>query len=137
MAAKEPYDYLPTKVADKAQTLTLAPQNIWTQIAKKNVVIHPSPDGAYESRINLSGTTVFVWFLVRYDYLNESDAGIVQEFWYDENYGNGMTYTFYFNAPDSHTYVVRFDCDFEEAIYPEKWAIPLIKFRVLGKVVDS
>ena len=136
MAEKEPYDYLPELAADVDQTLTLDPDNVFTHTAKQLIDIYTSPDGRYESRIKRGGDYKLVWFMVRFNLLSASDAGTITQYWYDENYGDGMANTFKFTF-GGHTYVVRFDCNFEEAINPVTHAAPLIKFFVPGKIADS
>jgi len=137
MAAKELYDYVDVAVADKDQTLSVSPQAVMSNSGKKNVVIHKAVDGKSETRINFSGAGNVECFIgLKYNVLDAADAGTVTEFWYDENYGDGMTNSFKFDHPDGHTYVVRFDCNFEELMYPAYRGIPVVRFKVLGKIAD-
>jgi len=143
MAAHELYDYLSAKTPDKDVTLSIAPQAVVSGTGHKEVAIHMAVDGSAEERINMSGSGVICHFGIKYNLLNASDAGTVMQFWYDTDYGNGPTNSFKFNhahetAKDTgHTYVVRWDCDFERLTDPRYvYTNPVLRLRVLGVIAD-
>ena len=136
MAAKELYDYVDTVAADKDVTLSLDPQAVLTELGTKNDIIHIGDDGS-EERIGLGGVGAVVPYItIMYDLLNASDAGTAMQFWYDSDYGDGRINSFKFTHPDGHTYVVRWDCDFERETRPTNYGVRTLRLKVLGSVAD-
>jgi hypothetical protein len=135
MAAKEIYDYVDTIASDVNYTLTLDPQSVITELGTKNDVVHFGDDGNDEV-IGMGGSSVIPFIIIRYELLNESDAGQISQFWYDSNRGDGMLNSFKFSHPDGHTYVVRFDNNFERVIDPINYGVRNIKLKILGRIAD-
>lgn len=135
MAAKEIYDYVSTVSPDNNETLSVDPQTVITEIATKNDVIHLMDDES-EERVGLSSSFVF-YIMIRYDLLNESDAGTVIDFFCDASKGNGKLSSFKFDHPDSHTYVVRFDEDITKLKDPINYSFKTIRLKILGRIADS
>lgn len=135
MAAKEIYDYVSTISPDKDVTMTLQSRNVLTEFGTKNDVIHRGDDES-EERIDLSGGDPNIFITANYTSLSESDAGTIMDFWFDAEKGNGKINSFKFDHPDGHTYVVRFDCNFERVMKPTVWDVANVRFKVLGRIAD-
>jgi len=139
MAEIEMYDYLATIAADNNQTLTVSPRKVIVETGYKNQVIHKMDDNS-EERIDF-GTANISEFDVTLPFtsLTASDAGTLMLFWHNSGYGNGCTKTFKWAHPeDTHTYVIRFDCDLPRAIkYYGEHEIANVKIKVLGRIADA
>jgi len=107
MAAKEIYDYLPTKEADYTATeLTVTPQRILTETADKKQVVHEYDSGSPDV-VSFSDNPVCEITLM-WPSITESDAGTILDMYLDTNKANARERTFYFSHPDGHSYTVRF-----------------------------
>jgi len=135
IAAKEIYDYVSEVTPDNNEILSLAPQTVMNEIMSKNDVIYTMDDES-EERLGL-GTSFIFFIVIRYDLLNESNAGIVMDFFCDASKGNGKIESFKFSHPDGHIYVVRFDTDLTREIKPTTYGVRNIRLKVLGKVLDA
>ena len=136
MAAKEIYDYVSTVTPDNDVTLSVEPQNVLVERATKNQIIHLADDGS-EERVSLSADSIF-WVVLQWNYLNESDAGTLLDFWNSATKGNGRAESFKWSHPtDGHTYVVRFDCDISRALQPaSRFSVPEVTLKILGRIAD-
>lgn len=135
MANKEIYDYVSVASADVDVTLSLDPQVVLTEQAGKNDVIHEMDDDS-EERIGLSSNYIF-FIVIRYDLLNESDAGTLFDIFCDSAKANGKIASFKFSHPDGHVYVVRFATDMIREIKPTTYGIKNVRLKVLGRIADA
>ncbi len=132
--AKELYDYLSTVTPTVDQTLELNPQSVLTETVTKNDGVCIGDDGS-EERYEFTGN-IIAYILLRYDILDESNAGLVLDFFFNSAKGNGFLNSFKFTHPDGHTYVVRFDTDMNRAMNPTNYSIKKVRFKVLGRIAD-
>ena len=117
MAAKEMYDYLSAKTADYTTTaMSVAPQEVLTERSRKgNIVTHRLDDGQ-RANVVLSNASIFNVTL-RWNFLSESDAGTLIDFYNDTAKACGQARSFKWSHPtDGHTYVVYFNSDIERTI---------------------
>ena len=137
MAAKEMYDYLSNVSADNNQTLSLAPQQVITEIGTKNQVIHLADDGS-EERIGLATDSIF-YVTLQWNNISESDSGTLVDFYHNASYGNARLESFKWSHPtDGHTYVVRFDSDLTRDLYlADIFGILNVRFKILGTIADA
>ena len=134
MAAKEMFDYLAAATADYTlATLSVTPQQVMVEAGTKNQVVHTTDDNS-EEYISFSNDSIF-YLTMQWEILDESDSGIIFDFFHDTAKGNGITRTFYWEHPtDGHTYVIRFAEALPRSIsHPELYGIQQIKFRIIGK----
>ena len=106
------YDFLTDEVPDYEGYLPVDPQIVLGVSGGKEVNINRGR-GRSEERIILSDTSKF-WFRVRWNGLKPADQESLFAFYHDPNKACGTGRSFWFSAPtqyDSHTYVVRFDSD--------------------------
>lgn len=134
MAAKELYDYLDTVEADKDVTLELDPQAVMTIQVKKAQVELLGDDNSSEI-LHFSDDPI-AYINIRYDLLNESDAGTLFDIFMDTDKANGKLYSFKFDSPDGHTYVVRFNTDMSEMMNPTYYSFAQISLKVIGRIED-
>lgn len=142
MAAHEPYDYIDEATPDVDITLGVTPYDIQPQgeikdVGRKNQTIHKGEDRS-EERISLGDDESEFVVSFPYEFLTTSEAGIVYDFFHDTAKGNGIVSTWkWYNPDDSHTYVVRFDCDLERVRKAyDIYGYASITLRILGKVLD-
>ncbi len=129
MAAKHPYDYLPTVTADVDVTLSVSVQGEVTEESNTNVVIHIGDDGS-EERILLATTPIF-YATIQWNVLTEADSGTILDLYHTS--AQGMLNSFKW-AHDGYTYVVRFDGNMERTgQHADRYAIPA-RLKLLGKV---
>ncbi|MFW9899754.1 MAG: hypothetical protein ACFFDY_00525 [Candidatus Thorarchaeota archaeon] len=132
---KEIYDYLSTVSADVDVTLSLDPQVVIQEVGGKGDIVHLADDES-EERVGYSSDFKF-YIIIRYDLLDESDAGTLLDIWADSSKANGRVNSFKFAHPDNHTYVVRFDTDMTRLMSPTYYTIKNIRLKVLGRIADS
>jgi hypothetical protein len=132
MASKEPYDYVATVSADVDVTLSITPHGVVTEESRENTIIHIGDDES-EERIILSSTPVF-FVSFQWAQLSESDSGTVLDLYHTSAQGKGKSFKW---VHDSHTYVVRFDCDLSRAGDSHDRYGSQIKLKILGKIVDA
>lgn len=144
MAAKEIYDYVDEATVDHDKTLSVSPRAalggaVLDEIGEKPDVVYEGDDNdpASETRIDFSGGDVTFYIYLRWDLLNEADAGTIMQFWCDPDYGCGKIYTFKFSHPDGHTYVVRFESKWQRSIRPTTYGVPVSILAVIGKILDA
>jgi hypothetical protein len=133
MAAKEPFDFLSASTLSASTFLDVSPQRTIIEYVTKQQVVHHADDGS-EQRISLDNTPHF-YATLTWDYLNESDAGVIFEFYTSSELGNGVSRSFKWEspAPSSHVYVVRFDGELERARYPASlYGVNSIRLKLLG-----
>lgn len=135
MAAKELYDYMSDMTADHNYTLSVDPQAVLTENIFKNQVIVKADDGS-EEILSFSSDPI-PYLDIRYDILDESDAGTVYDYYMDTAKGDGVLYSFYFDHPDNHTYVVRFDGNISRQKRPTMFGFNAIRLRVLGRKTEA
>lgn len=133
--AKEIYDYVDTISADVDVTLSLDPQVVIPEVGGKGDIIHLADDES-EERIGYSSDFNF-YITIRYDLLNESDAGTLLDIWADSSKANGRVNSWKFVHPDGHTYVVRFDTDLTRLVSPTYYTVKNIRLKILGRIADS
>ena len=114
MPMHEIWDYLSTTpiLPDYNFILDVAPQRVLYEVGRKNQVVQLSDDDS-EAVISFSDNSIFFVRLL-WEVLNETDAGIIFDFYHDSNKGNGMARSFKWQdhgIVDQHTYVVRFASD--------------------------
>jgi len=132
--AKEIYDYVSTIAADVDQTLSLDPQVVIPEVGGKGDVIHLADDDS-EERCGFSDDFTF-FITIRFDLLNQVDAGTLLDLWADSSKANGRINSFKFSHPDGHTYVVRFDTDMTRLMAPTYYGVKNIRLKVLGRIAD-
>ena len=131
---REIYDYVSTMAADVAVTLELDPQIVLTEIGGKGDIIHLADDDS-EERVGFSSSYTF-YVNIRYDLLNEADAGTLLDLWANTSSADGRKNSFLFSHPDGHVYVVRFDTDLTRLMSPTFYSVKNIRLRVLGRIAD-
>lgn len=138
MAEKAMYDYLSDKTADNNETLSVAPQNVMSEVGQLNQKIHEFDDGSVEV-VEISSNNYFNVTL-QWTISSESDAGTIMDFWHNSGKGNGRAETFYWDHPtDGHTYVVRFLeklTRVRKAGLPNYLEVSQVKLRVEGRKVE-
>jgi len=136
--AQEIFDYVDNTTSDVNQTLSIDPQAVLTETGDKKDVIHRGDDNdpASTTRLDFSGGHIRFNILIRWDLLNEADAGTVMKFWCDSSYGNGRISSFKFSHPDGHTYVVCFDCLFQRLMRPTLYSVPVCTLEVIGRIAE-
>jgi len=133
MAAKEPYDFLSIVTADYDYTLTIKAQGSVSEEGYKNQVIHLADDNS-EERITLSTGSIF-YATYPINQLSESESGTIFDLYHDPVKANGIARSFKLTAYDGHDYVVRFDGKLTRTGNSvNRWGMPGIRFRILGKV---
>ncbi len=135
MAASEPADFLSIVVADYNYTLSIKAQGSITEEGWKNQVIHLADDNS-EERITLSTGSIF-YINYPINLLSESESGTIFELYHTPTYANGIGRSFYLTTYDSSgtNYVVRFDGKLTRSGNSKnRWGLPSIRFRILGKV---
>lgn len=138
MAAKEAYDYLPTKTATKNQTLTIVAQaGDCFERAFKNDVIHEAVDGYSEERIDFSDGNYAWYFYIPWKNMQAANSGTIMQFALDSDYGNGQINTWYLQYHDGHTYVARFATPWERVCHLGNLYSHMCLLKIVGKVVDS
>lgn len=129
MAAKEPYDYLPTISPDVDVTLSIVAQGSVAEESRQNTVIHLGDDES-EERITLSSTPVFsVSF--SWNILSESDAGTLLDLYHTSAQGMGKSFKW---VHDGHTYVVRFDSTMSRKGNASSRYGSDVKLKLLGRI---
>jgi hypothetical protein len=111
MAAQEPYDYLPgTATADYvAANLAVTPQRTLTERGGFPGQRRHQSDGA-GFMTTTRNTTPRFWFLLIWDAITTSDAGIIFDYYFDVAKGKGLARSFKFTHPtDGHVYICKFD----------------------------
>ena len=135
MADKEIYDYMSAATADSTSTLTLNARGVLRETGMVNQVIHMGDDGSEE--VCALSTAKMFYVDVPYGALNESDAGLLLDFWGNATIGNGKMRTFKWEhayGATTHTYVVRFDSDLGRDIREGNIHGMSVRFRVMGYV---
>lgn len=132
---KEIYDYVDTIAADVDVTLSLDPQVVIPEVGGKGDMIHLADDDS-EERVGFSSDFNF-YITIRFDLLNEADAGTLLDIWADSSKANGRINSWKFVHPDGHTYVVRFDTDLTRMMSPTYYTIKNIRLKILGRIADS
>ena len=142
MAARELYDYLEVVAPDIDVTLgagsyNVRPQGVIFESGAKNQVINQGDDDSEEIITLSSGKNFRV--RLQWETITESEAGTLMDFYWDEAKGDCRANTFKWQHPyDGHTYVVRYDCDFERRRRAHDiYGILDVTFRVLGKIADT
>lgn len=137
MANKEMYDYLSSATVNfTSSALQVSPQRQVKEIGNKNQIVRFGDDGS-EERITYSSNPIFYVTLM---WANErsTDIGTIMDYYYSTSKGNGVSRSFkWYNHADQHTYVARFDGEFNRNISPAPYtygihAIPSIRLRILG-----
>jgi len=114
MAAAEPYDYIDAASADKDETLNLDARGDVKEHVFKRQAVHEMDDGA--DRVVTLAAKWQVFFYIPFSALTESDSGTLLDFYMNTDKGNGKANTFKYVHGDGHTYVVRFDDDYERLL---------------------
>jgi hypothetical protein len=135
------YDYLSTISADYNYTLSIAPHRQLVEQGEKNIKIKEYDDDS-ETRIIRSTQTVF-FVTLEWDYLSESNAGIIFGLYHDSAKACGTAKTFKwlnYAEPSArrHTYVVRFAVPLSRSIIPAQlYGYASIQLKVLGRIADA
>lgn len=134
MSIKRMSDYLPIKTADyTAVTLEITPHSVLNEEGEKKQIVHEFDSGIMNV-YNL-GTTYFN-ITLQWDYLTDTEAGVITDLYHNPNKADGRRKTFYWKHPtDGKTYVVRFMAPLvrsERAGVLGAKAIPNISLRVEG-----
>ncbi len=114
--------------------MSLDPQVVINEAGGKGDIIHLADDDS-EERVGFSSSHTF-FIAIRYDLLNEVDAGTLLDIWADTAKADGRKSSFKFTHPDGHTYVVRFDTDFTRLVSPTYYSVKKIRLRILGRIAD-
>lgn len=137
MANKEIYDYLSSATVNfTSSALQVSPQEQIRERGEKNQLVRYGDDGS-EERITYSSTSIFYVTLI-WNNERSSDIGTIMDYYHSTGKGNGIARSFkWYNHADQHTYVVRFDSNFERIIRPAPYtfglqALPSIRLRILG-----
>lgn len=127
-------DYLSVKAPDYSTTsLELSPQDVLTETATRNQVVHEMDDGTKEV-ISLSENNIFTVTL-SWEVLTEEEADTLFDFWIDSDKANGYANTFKWEHPtDSHIYVARFASDISKDISTSIYGIASIDLCIEGYV---
>jgi hypothetical protein len=136
MAAKEMYDYLPTIAADYNYTLNIKSHQILAEEGSKNQEILRGDDG---SEVIVSHSTVSEFYVTLiWNWLSESDAGIIVDLWHDPAKANGMARSYkWYSYADRHTYVVKNRSQLTRNRVPGTYhTISSLRLKVIGKIVD-
>jgi len=128
----ELYDYLDTVAPDTTHILSLDPQEVINTNVKKNQRILLGDDNSEEILSYSSDPIPYI--TIRYNMLDEDEAGTIMDLWIDKV--DGFLHSFTFEHPDGHSYTVRFDTDLSHNQYPTWYGIETIRLKVLGKQVD-
>lgn len=138
MAAKEMYDYVSRVLPSTTWEMSSVPcpQKILTEKGLMNQVIHLGDDGS-EERIGLATPSVF-YVTLRWDALSPGNSGVIMDFYFNSDRANGRLETFHWTHPtDGHTYVARFDCDFQRPMKPRfVHQVKSVRLKVLGSKTD-
>jgi len=135
LSASEPADFLSIVTADYDYTLAIKAQGTITEEGWKNQVIHMGDDNS-EERITLSTGSIF-YLTYPINLLSESESGTIFDLYHDPVKANGMGRSFKLTTYDNggSNYVVRFDCKLTRSGNSvNRWGVPGIRFRILGKV---
>ena len=136
MAAAEMYDRLSAVTADYNYTLTIKPQGEVSEESQGNDVVHLGVDGS-EERISLGSNPIF-HIMLGWNILSEANSGTIFDLYNDPAKANRRQRSFYITYGDGHTYTVRFDCALPRVgSAPSRYAIPGVRFKVLGRVNDA
>ena len=107
MAAKGMYDYLSSATPGYDAFLGVEPQEVLPEISEKDQTILEG-DGREKIIISHSDDSIF-YLTLRWRYLEDTDAGVIFDFFNDSNKANGMVRSFKLAHPtDGHNYVIRF-----------------------------
>lgn len=135
-AALEMYDFLSTVTPDYSLPFWITPSEVIPERSSGQDKILQMYD-ATEERLSFSDIPE-MYMRLRWDFLSETQAGVIWDYFNDYTKGARTTRTFPFIHPtDGHRYVVRFDDSMERVIrLANIHNITEILFRVVGKVVD-
>lgn len=130
------WDYLSTTAVTPyytTTTLQVTPQNIGVEEGDKRVAIHIADDGS-EERVVISSQSEF-YVTLQWDFLTETDANTIFDFYHSNSKGGGMAQSFYWLHPtDSHTYAVRFAAPISKNIMAYQiFSIARVKLKILGR----
>ena len=115
MADVEMYDYLDTVTPDNDVTLSVTPQEVVVEEGSMNQEVRLFDDGS-EEVVTLSTKKVF-YVTLTFPRKQSSDIGIIMDFYFDPNKGNGVASSFKWQHPtDGHTYVVKFRDPFKRSV---------------------
>lgn len=122
-----------TGTADyEATTLSLLPQNVYTEEMDKTDVIRSGDDGS-EERIEVGGSIPSFRVQLEWDTVPSSEEETILNFWTDPAKGRGRINTFLWQHPwDGYTYIVRFDSKISRQRRRSLGSIPSVTLRVLG-----
>jgi len=132
----EMYDYLSVATPDYNYILDIKPQAVIVEDGRKNVKIKEYDDTT-ETRIIKSNATVF-YVTLQFNYLSESDAGIIFDLYHNTSKGIGTKQSFAWNhygepTGRRHRYVVRFAEPLSRTIRKtEIYGYSQIRLKVLG-----
>lgn len=126
--------YLSNKTADYTATeMTLTPQKAMNEIGQKKQYYHEFDDGTMEV-VAASGTYFIV--TMTWNYLSNTDAATLLDFWHDTSKANGRKNSFYLLHPvDGNTYTAKFITPItyiETVEFTSGKQVPTIKFLVNG-----
>jgi hypothetical protein len=133
MANKEMWDYFSgTETADyTAANLTLKARGAAREICVKNQEVYLMDDNS-EKRVSYSDDSI-CYLEIPYNVMNESDSGIIFDYWNDSAKGNGIARSFYYEHGDGHTYTVRFDKSMEREVMLGNLYRINVRMKVLGR----
>jgi len=126
--------YLSDVTADYTTTeLSISPQNVMVEEGRKQQYIHEYDDGTLDV---ITTSDSFFLITIQWDWVTDSDADIIVDFFEDDVKGYGTSRTFYWHHPvDGNVYTVRFASDIVPTDEVEKVGakvIPPIVLRVEG-----
>ncbi len=132
------YNFLTSVTPDYEATLTVDPQDVMTISGEKEIEVHRGR-GRSEERVILSDESK-LWVSLCWKVLSESDHSTLFDWYHDSAKGCGTARTFWWDPPaqyDSHIYVVRFDCKWENFLQNYKnYGIANLLLYVAGKKPD-
>lgn len=138
MANFEIWDYVSTVpvLPDYRVILDIKPQNIIVEDGQKNQIVLLADDNS-EEIISLNDTSVF-YVNLQWDFLSESNAGTLFDWYHSEIKANGMARSFkwrnWAEKDDRHIYTVRFASPLPRSIYAGiRYSISEIKLKILGR----
>jgi hypothetical protein len=132
MAITTIFDLVPRAVPTYDGTLSVNPQHSLIEKGSKNQKIHIADDGS-EEFIGKS-SDVSYYFVLKWNTINEEDAGTILDLWSDPDKADGSRRSFKWVHPtDGHTYVVRFEGDIERSMRRGKlFGFASITLKVIG-----
>jgi len=143
MSAAEIYDYVSTVTPDySTTTLNVSPQEVIAEGFDKNQSCHDF-DNNSRRVISYSDDNIIDLTYQWSKGINESDAGIILDFWADAAKANGRARSFkLYHKMDGHTYVVMFK-DKLSRNWPYSLSkirylqFPSVTFKVIGRIADA